>query len=414
MNSKTRITVEQTQLQELIWCLFFCLFFLKSRKLACVTKPEWNSSKSSVGSPTARNVSNELALTLYDLAGRSVVTGRFCLRRGILRIRVWLLHQLQGLVHAGRRQLPVDVPVAATQQVAVGGPQIPVKKGIYEGIDEGVGVTQPQQCPFQPQWNAAAFHAADERPGSGDQEEGQPAEGEGTYHDAQRGCCLLLPFKDGLVLPLAPLMVLARLEEAGHSGAALLLHLTLELQSGRHTVQALVLFLELFLLFLLHLGSLHTAGFFWHGGMRNRRCCRGAVLSLAGESRDGVLGRAELRRPVDPVVHDKHDWHGDVEGHRRGVDRVAKVLANEADSAIVDILCPTKERREGDGSWQQPHREDHLGHAAAILPDGICQWICNTQVPVQRNMFKAVNNESRNKAETLTSQHSTWPLKQDV
>lgn len=51
-------------------------------------------------------------------------------------VGVWLLHQLQSLVHAGCRQLPVDVPVAAAQQVAVGGPQVAVEEGVDEGVDE--------------------------------------------------------------------------------------------------------------------------------------------------------------------------------------------------------------------------------------------------------------------------------------
>lgn len=164
-------------------------------------------------------------------------------RPAALHISVWLLHQLQSLVHASRRQLPIDVPVAAPQEVTVGGPQITVEKRINKRINEGVGVSEPQQSSLQPEGHAAALHAADKRPGGGHLEERQPAEGEGADHDAQSGRGLLLPLEDGLVFPLPALVVFTGLEEARDARAALLLHLALELQRRCHAVQALLLFL---------------------------------------------------------------------------------------------------------------------------------------------------------------------------
>lgn len=151
-------------------------------------------------------------------------------RPAALHISVWLLNKFQSLVHASRRQLPIDVPVAAPQEVTVGGPQITVEKSINEGINEGVGIPEPQQSSLQPEGNTAALHAAHKRPGGGHQEERQPAEAEGADHDAQSGRSLLLSFEDGLVFPLPALMVFTSLEEARDTCTALLLHLTLELQ----------------------------------------------------------------------------------------------------------------------------------------------------------------------------------------
>ena len=119
------------------------------------------------------------------------------------RVALRFLHQLQSLVHAGGRQLPVDVPVAAPQEVAVGGPQVAVEEGVNEGVDEGVCVSEPQQRPLQPQRDAAALHAADKRPRGGNQEERKPAESESADNDSQRGRRLLLALKDGLVFPLS-------------------------------------------------------------------------------------------------------------------------------------------------------------------------------------------------------------------
>lgn len=111
------------------------------------------------------------------------------------------LGELQGLVHACRRQLAVDIPVLALKQAAVGGPQVPVEEGIYKRVNERVCIAQPQKCPLYPEWDAAAGSAADEGPGCGEEEERQPAHREGPNNDAQGGGCFLLPLKDGDVFP---------------------------------------------------------------------------------------------------------------------------------------------------------------------------------------------------------------------
>lgn len=110
----------------------------------------------------------------------------------------------------------------------------------------------------------------------------------------------------------------------------------------------------------------------------------GSVLPFPGEASDGVLGCAELGRSVDPVVHDQHHRHRDVEGHGCRVDSVSKVLADETDPAVINVLRPAEQRGEGDGSREEPHRQDHLGHAAAVLPDRISQRLSDTQIPTQR------------------------------
>lgn len=288
-------------------------------------------------------------------------------------------------MHASRRQLPIDVPVAAAQEVAVGGSQITVEECINERINEGVGVAKPQQSSFQPEGHTAALHATDERPGSGHQEERQPAEGEGTNYNAQSGCSLLLPFEDGLVFPLAPLVVLASFEKAGDTRAALLLHLTLELQRRCHTVQALLFLGFLHLFDLRPLDTSRLSRLCWlMPSSPPAKSHHGSVFPFPGEASDGVLGCAELGRSVDPVVHDQHHRHGDVEGHGCRVDSVSKVLADETDPAVINVLRPAEQRGEGDGSREEPHRQDHLGHAAAVLPDRISQRLSDTQIPTQR------------------------------
>lgn len=57
-----------------------------------------------------------------------------------------------------------------------------------------------------------------------------------------------------------------------------------------------------------------------------------------------MLGSALPGGLVNLVVHEQHDRHGDIECHRRGVDRVAKVLADQAHLVIVYVLSPSEER----------------------------------------------------------------------
>lgn len=84
---------------------------------------------------------------------------------------------------------------------------------------------------------------------------------------------------------------------------------------------------------------------------------------------------------VNLVVHEKHDGHGDVERHCRGVDRVAKILADQAHLVVIYVLRPAEERRQSDGGGEKPDREDHLSHALAILPDGVRQRPRDPKVP---------------------------------
>lgn len=208
------------------------------------------------------------------------------------------LRQLQGLVHARSRQLAVDIPVLALQQAAVGGPQVPVEEGIYKRVNERVCIAQPQECPLHPQRDAAAGGAADEGPGGREEEEGQPAHGEGPDDDAQGGGCFLLPLKDGDVFPLV-------FEESREVGA--LLHLLLQLH---HAVQG-----------------------------------DDAVgLRVAREAGELVFGGALAGGLVNLVVHEEHDRHGDVKRHCGGVNCIAEVLADQAHLVVVDVLRPSEER----------------------------------------------------------------------
>lgn len=209
------------------------------------------------------------------------------------------LGELQGLVHACSRQLAVDIPVLTLEQAAVGGPQVPVEEGIYKRVNERVGIAQPQKCPLHPQRDAAAGRAADEGSGRREEEKGQPAHGEGPDDDPQGGGCFLLPLKDGDVFPFV-------LEESRKVGT--LLHLLLELH---HAVQG--------------------ADAVW--------------LLGPGEAGELVLGGALPGGLVNLVVHEQHDGHGDVERHRRGVDGVAEILADQAHLVVIHVLGPAEERR---------------------------------------------------------------------
>lgn len=207
------------------------------------------------------------------------------------------LRKLQGLVHACGGELPVDIPVLALEQAAIGGPQVPVEEGIYKRVNERVCIAQPQKCPLHPQRDAAAGRAADERSGCREEEEGQPAHGEGPDDDPQGGGCFLLPLKDGDVFPFV-------LEQSRKVGT--LLHLLLELH---HAVQG-----------------------------------DDAVgLLQAREAGELVFGGAFPGGLVNLVVHEEHDGHGDIKCHCGGVNRVAKILADQAHLVIIYILSPSKE-----------------------------------------------------------------------
>lgn len=253
------------------------------------------------------------------------------------------LRGFQRLVHAGGREPPVDVPVPAAQQVPESSPQIPVEEGVDEGVDEGIGVAQPEQSPLQPQGHAAAADAADEWPRRGHQEEGQPAKREGPQDDPKGPGSFLLPLEDGNVLT-----VLA--EQLGERGT--LLH-------GLGAPGAVV----------------GPAG----GGLE---AVDALLLVVLGEVHEAMLLSTDLGCLVDAAVHHQHDGHGDVEGHARGVDGVAKILADEAHPLHRHILGPAEERREGDGGRQEPHDENHLGHQLPVLPHGVGQRPCDAQIPV--------------------------------
>ena len=209
------------------------------------------------------------------------------------------LGELQGLMHACGREFPVDIPVLALEQAAVGGPQVPVEEGIYKGVNERVCIAQPQTCPLHPQWDAAAGDAADEGPGSREEEKRQPAHGEGPDDDAQRGGCFLLPLKDGDVFPFV-------------------------FEESRKVCTLLYLLLEL------------------HHAIKGDDA---VGLLRPGEARELVFGGALPGGFVNLVVHEKHDRHGDIKCHCGGVNRVAEVLADQAHLAIVDVLSPAEERR---------------------------------------------------------------------
>lgn len=207
------------------------------------------------------------------------------------------LSELQGLMHACSRELPVDVPVLALEQAAIGGPQVPVEEGIYKRVNERVCIAQPQKCPLHPQRDAAAGCAADEGSGCREEEKRQPAHGEGPDDDPQGGGCFLFPLKDGDVFPFV-------FEESRKVGT--FLYLLLELH---HAVQG--------------------DDAVW--------------LVQAREAGELVFGGALPGGLVNLIVHEKHDGHGDVKRHRSGVDGVAKILANQAHLVIVYILSPPKE-----------------------------------------------------------------------
>ena len=244
-------------------------------------------------------------------------------------------------MHPHRRQPAVDVAVATAQQVAVGGAQVAVEEGVDEGVHQGVGIAQPQQRALQPNGHAAALHATDERPGRGQDEEGQPAHGEHAHDHPQRGRRLLLPLEDGDVAALAA-------QQAGQCDALLGHALRLQAMHAQrlagHRLQTLA----------------------------PRKVC------------EAVLGAALAGRLEDLVVHDQHDQHGDVEGHGRGVDGVAKVLADEAHTRRVHVLGPATEGRQGDGGRHQPHARDHLGRELAVLPCRVGERPSDAQVPVGR------------------------------
>lgn len=75
----------------------------------------------------------------------------------------------------------------------------------------------------------------------------------------------------------------------------------------------------------------------------------GGRVQTSGDAGEAMLGAALAGRPEDLVVHEEHDQHGDVEGHGRGVDGVAEVLADQTHPRRVDVLRPATERRQRDG-----------------------------------------------------------------
>lgn len=201
-------------------------------------------------------------------------------------------------MHACRRELPIDIPVLALEQAAVGGPQVPVEEGIYKRVNERVCIAQPQTCPLHPQRNAAAGGATDKGPCCGQEEKRQPAHCEGSHDDPQGGGCFLFPLEDGDVFPFV-------FEQSRK--ICTLFHLLLELH---HTIQG------------------------------------DDTLRLhAREAWELVFGRALPGGLVNLIVHEQHDRHGDIKRHGGGVDGVAKVLANQAHFVIVHILSPSEERR---------------------------------------------------------------------
>lgn len=208
------------------------------------------------------------------------------------------LSKLQSLMHAGSGELPVDVPVLALEQAAIGGPQVPVEEGIYKRVNERVCIAQPQKCPLHPQRDATAGSATDEGSGCREEEKRQPAHGEGPDDDPQGGGCFLFPLKDGDVFPFV-------FEQSRK--VCTLLHLLLELH---HAVQG-------------------------DDALR---------LLQAREAGELVFGGALPGGLVNLVVHEKHDGHGDIKCHCGGVNRVAKILADQAHLVIVDILSPSEER----------------------------------------------------------------------
>lgn len=105
-------------------------------------------------------------------------------------------------MHAHGREAPIDVAVAAAEQVAVCGAQVTVEEGVDEGVHERVGVAEPEQSALQPGGATAAKYTAGERPHRGENEEGQPAHGEDAHDHPKRGGCLLLATEDRGAAPL--------------------------------------------------------------------------------------------------------------------------------------------------------------------------------------------------------------------
>lgn len=210
---------------------------------------------------------------------------------------LWPLGKLQGLVHACSRELPVNIPVLALEQAAIGGPQVPVEEGIYKRVNERVCIAQPQKCPLHPQRDTAAGSATDEGSGCGEEEKRQPAHGEGPDNDPQGGGRFLFPLKDGDVFPFV-------FKESREVGT--LLHLLLELH---HAVQG-------------------------DDAVR---------LLQTWEARELVFGSALPGGLVNLVVHEKHDGHGDIKCHCGGINRVAEILADQAHLVVIYILSPSKE-----------------------------------------------------------------------
>lgn len=100
-------------------------------------------------------------------------------------------------MHAGGWQSAVNITVTAAEQASVGGAQVAVEESIDKGVDEWVGVAQPQQSSLHPQRDTATLCATDEGPGRGQEKEWEPADGERSYHHPERGCRLLFPLEYG-------------------------------------------------------------------------------------------------------------------------------------------------------------------------------------------------------------------------
>lgn len=238
-------------------------------------------------------------------------------------------------MHTCSGELAVDVSVLALEQATVGGSQVSVEEGIDKGVDQRVRISQPEKCPLDPQGDAATDGAADERPGSREEEEGQPAHGEGSNDDPQGSRSFLFPLEDRDVSSFM-------LEEFGDVGA--LLHI---------------------------LGHLSNA-------LQGDATLR---LLQPGEARESVPGSALAGSLVDLVIHEEHDGHRDVERHSSRVNRVAEILADQTHLVVVDILGPAEEGRQSDRSREQPDSDDDLCHAFSVLSHRVGQGSCDSEVP---------------------------------
>lgn len=105
---------------------------------------------------------------------------------GVVMLRVSVLRLVELLSHH-----VVQRPAPEEENLLERFPEVPVQGGVDDGVEEGIGVAQPEEEAGERRGDGGRV-ATQEGPDQRQDEEGQPADGEGAHDDAQSGGGLAL------------------------------------------------------------------------------------------------------------------------------------------------------------------------------------------------------------------------------